>query len=367
MKFSARTVRTSRYPVLIGEGALEHLQKELKGFWKMKSQILILTDANTRRFCLPELLNRLPLLEEATVLSVDAGEEKKSLLIAEYLWKELGSHHADRASLLINLGGGMVTDLGGFVASAYHRGISTIHLPTTLIGQIDAAIGGKTGVNINSLKNQVGTFYSPHGVYVWPGFLITLPMAQVRSGLAEVAKAALIQDEQFWRWLTRKPLLQILEIPFTEPFWKEVLLRSIRIKMDIVKQDPFERNRRKLLNFGHTIGHAIESFSLRRETLVLHGDAVAAGMLCEGFLSLHKTALDPLQLEEMIRWILPGFGKFPLLEENGAAYLDLMQHDKKNRQQEIRFTLLSGIGKGKINQACTPGQIHEALSAYDTL
>lgn len=367
MKLSARTVRTFRYPVLIGEGTLEHLQKELKGFRKMKSSILILTDTNTRRFCLPELLNHLPELEEASVLNVNAGEETKNLLTAEYLWKELGSLHADRGSLLINLGGGVVTDLGGFVASAYHRGIVTIHLPTSLIGQIDAAIGGKTGVNMNSLKNQVGTFYFPRGVYVWPGFLTTLPVAQIRSGLAEVAKSALIQDAQFWRWLIRKPLQQILEIPLTEPFWKEVLLRSIRIKMEIIKQDPYERNRRKLLNFGHTIGHAIESLALRRETPVLHGDAVAAGMLCEGFLSLQQTLLDPLHQEEMIRWIIPGFGKFPLLQENEAAYLDLMQHDKKNRQQKIRFTLLSGIGKGKINQVCTPGQIHEALAKYDTL
>lgn len=367
MKLSARTVKTSKYPVLIGEEAMEHLRKEIREFRRMRSRILILTDSNTSRFCLPELLKRLPVLEEADALSVDAGEESKSLLTAERLWKELGALHADRNSLLINLGGGMVTDLGGFVASAYHRGIHTIHLPTSLIGQVDAAIGGKNGVNMNSLKNQVGSFYFPRGVCVWPGFLNTLPVEQVRSGMAEVAKTALIGDEQFWRRLTRRSWKQLWEIPFSGPFWKEVLLRTIRIKMEIVKQDPFERDRRKLLNFGHTIGHAIESLSIRRETPLLHGEAVAAGMLCEGFLSLHHTGLPPARFEEMVRWILPAFGKLPSLEENADAYLDLMRHDKKNRQQEYRFTLLSGIGKGIINQACTPDKVRKALTNYDTL
>ncbi len=346
---------------------MEQLQKELKNSRKLKSRLFILTDTNTQRFCLPELFAHIPELEAATVLSVDSGEEVKTLRTAEYLWKELGSHQADRSSLLINLGGGVVTDLGGFVASSFHRGIDTIHIPTSLIGQIDAAIGGKTGVNIDVLKNQVGTFYAPRGVYVWPGFLRTLPIEHVRSGLAEVAKTALIRDEQFWRWLSRKPVQQIQETPFSENVWKEILLKTIRIKLEIVRHDPFEKNERKLLNFGHTIGHAIESLALRRETPVLHGDAVAAGMLCEGFLSVLRTGLDPLQLEEISHWVIQGFGKLPLLQEDEAVRMDMMQHDKKNRQQEIRFSLLSEIGKGKINQVCTPDQIREAFATYYNL
>lgn len=367
MKFSVRTVNTSRYPVLIGDGILEHLQKDLKGFLKMKSRLFILTDTNTKRFCLPELLNHVPELKAANVLSIDCGEEVKSLRATEYLWKELGSLHADRNSLLINLGGGVVTDLGGFAASTYHRGINTIHIPTSLIGQIDAAIGGKTGVNVDVLKNQAGTFYAPRAVYVWPEFLTTLPLNQVRSGLAEVAKTALIRDEQFWRWLTKRPLQRILEIPFTDNFWKDILLKTIRIKLEIVRYDPFERNQRKLLNFGHTIGHVIESLALRREVPVLHGDAVAAGMVCEGFLSCQRTGLDPLQLEEITNWIIQGFGKLTLFREDESVGMNIIQHDKKNRQQEIRFTLLSEIGKGKINQVCTHDQIHEAFTTYYNL
>jgi len=360
-------VNTSKYPILIGGGTMEQLQKALTGYRKLKSRLFILTDANTHRFCLPELLRHIPEMEEATVLSIDIGEEVKSLRTAEYLWKELVSNQADKSSLLINLGGGVVTDLGGFVASSFHRGIDTLHIPTSLIGQIDAAIGGKTGVNMDMLKNQVGSFYAPKGVYVWPEFLKTLPLEQVRSGLAEVAKTALIRNEQFWLWLSRKPVQKILEIPFSDNFWKDVLLKTIRIKLEIVRHDPFERNQRKLLNFGHTIGHAIESQALRRETPVLHGDAIAAGMLCEGFLSVERTGLDPLQLVAINGWILQGFGKLPLLQEDELVRMDMMQHDKKNRQQEIRFTLLSSIGQGKINQVCTPDQIRDAFGKYYNL
>ncbi len=367
MKLSVRTVNTSKYPVLIGDGILEQLRKRLKESRKLKPKLFILTDSNTNRFCLPELLKHIPELEDAIVFTVDTGEEVKSLRTAEYIWKELVSHQADRSSLLINLGGGMVTDLGGFVASSFHRGIDTIHIPTSLIGQIDAAIGAKTGVNIDALKNQVGSFYAPKGVYVWPGFLKTLPVEQLRSGIAEVAKTALIRDEQFWRWLSRKSLQKILEIPFSENFWKELLLKTIRIKLEIVRHDPFERNQRQLLNFGHTIGHAIESLALRRETPILHGDAVAAGMLCEGFLSVQRTGLDPLQMAEISNWIIRGFGKLPLLQEDEAVRMDMMQHDKKNRQQKIRFTLLTGIGKGKINQVCSPDLISDAFGKYYTL
>ncbi|MBE0647204.1 MAG: 3-dehydroquinate synthase [Bacteroidales bacterium] len=367
MKLSVRTVNTAKYHVLIGDGIMAQLQKELKGIRKLKSKLFILTDANTQRFCLPELLSHIPELEEATVLSIDSGEEVKSLRTAEHLLKVLGSHHADRGSVLFNLGGGVVTDIGGFIASLYQRGIETIHIPTTLIGQIDAAVGGKTGVNMELLKNQVGTFYAPRGVYVWPGFLKTLPPEQIRSGLAEIAKTALIRDRQFWRWLSRKPVQRILEMPFSDNFWKDLLLKTIRIKLEIVTHDPFERNQRKLLNFGHTIGHAIESLALRRETPVLHGEAVAAGMICEGFLSVKRSGLDPLQLDEITGWILQGFGKLPLLQEDEAVRMDMMQHDKKNRQQEIRFTLLSEIGKGRINQVCTPEQISSAFATYYNL
>ncbi len=364
MKLSARTVKTERYPIHIGEEVFAVLQKELNRYRKHKSAIFLLTDTNTLRFCLPALVSKCPELEEAIIITIDSGEENKTLRNAEYLWKELAGKHADRHAVLINLGGGMVTDLGGYVASGFHRGIDTIHIPTSMIGQIDASIGGKTGVNLDGLKNQVGTFYFPKSVYIWPGFLATLDPKHLRSGIAEVAKTALIRDEQFWRWLTHRSVEEILALPFEERFWKDLILKTIRIKLEIVSQDPFEHNQRKLLNFGHTIGHAIESLALQRDTPVLHGEAVAAGMICVSFLSVEQTGLDPTELQSIIAWIMPGFGKLPLMYEDESVRMDLMQHDKKNRQQEIRFTLLSRIGQGKINQVCDPEWIRDAFRNF---
>ncbi|MFH1159999.1 MAG: 3-dehydroquinate synthase [bacterium] len=364
MKLSARIVKTERYPVCLGEEAFVHLEKELARYRKSKSPVFILTDSNTLRFCLPVLTDRCPELRQAQVLTVEAGEDRKTLSSAEFLWNELARLQVNRQALLISLGGGMVTDLGGFVASGFHRGIDCIHVPTTLIGQIDAAIGGKTGVNLDSLKNQVGTYYSPRGVYCWPGFFATLGKDQLRSGLAEVTKTALIRDERFWRWLSRKPVEEILSIPFTENGWKEILLQTVRIKLEIVRQDPFERNRRKLLNFGHTVGHAMESLALRRGTPVLHGEAVAAGILCECFLSEQLAGLDPGQSTTIVNWLLKGFGKIGISSGDVPELLALMGHDKKNRNQELRFTLLSRPGQGKINQSCDPARIVGALTRY---
>ena len=364
MKLSTRIVRTERYPIHIGEDVFVALQKVINRSRKQKSTLFLLTDTNTFRFCLPELLSRCPELEEAEVFTIDPGEESKSLRNAEYLWKELAGKQANRHTMLINLGGGMVTDLGGYVASGYHRGIDTVHIPTSLIGQIDASIGGKTGVNLDGLKNQVGTFYFPKGVYVWPGFLTTLDPAHIRSGIAEVAKSALIHDEKFWRWLTNRTIDEMISVPFEENFWKDLILKTIRVKQEIVGHDPFEHNQRKLLNFGHTIGHAIESIALQRETPIHHGEAVAAGMICEGFLSVEHCDLDPIQLQEIIAWLMPGFGKLPLMQEDESVRMDMMQHDKKNREQEIRFALLSRIGQGKINQVCDPASIRDAFQNY---
>jgi len=364
MKLSARTVKTERYPIHIGEEMFVALQKVVHRYRKQKSALFLLTDTNTFRFCLPALISRCPELEEAVVVTIDPGEENKTLRNAEYLWKELAGKQANRQAVLINFGGGMVTDLGGYVASGFHRGIDTLHIPTSLIGQIDASIGGKTGVNLDGLKNQVGTFYFSKGVYIWSGFLNSLDPTHLRSGIAEVAKTALIHDEQFWRWLTHRSIEEILALPFEEKFWKDLILKTIRIKQEIVSHDPFEHNQRKLLNFGHTIGHAIESLALQRDTPILHGEAVAAGMICEGFLSVEQTGLNPIELQAIIAWLMPGFGKLPLMHEDESVRMDMMQHDKKNRQQEIRFTLLSRIGQGKINQVCDPATIRDAFQNY---
>jgi len=367
MKLSARIVKTERYPVYLGEQAFTHLEKELIRFRKSKSRIIILTDENTHRFCLPVLIDRCPVLNETPVLTVGAGEDHKTLFSAEFLWKELMRLQANRRSVLINLGGGMITDLGGFVASGFHRGILCNHVPTTLIGQIDATIGGKTGINLDSVKNQVGTFYAPVGVFCWPGFFSTLPVEQLRPGLAEVAKTALIRDERFWRWLSRKSAGEILSVPYSDTVWKEILLQTIRIKLEIVRQDPFERNRRKLLNFGHTIGHALESLKLIKGSPVHHGEAVAAGMICECYLSEQITSLDPVASKGIVSWLLSGFGKISISSGEIPDLIALMDYDKKNRNREFQFTLLVRPGQGKIHLSCSHEQITEALLRYQEL
>ena len=364
MKLSARIVKTEHCPVILGEEVFDCLGKELGRIRKGHSQIFVLTDRNTLQHCLPILKERCPSLDQATVLTVGPGETVKNLHTAGFLWDQLAGHLAGRRSLLINLGGGMITDLGGFVASCFHRWIPCIHVPTTLIGQTDAAIGSKTGINLGLLKNQLGTYYTPRGVYCWPGFFSTLEFHQLRSGMAEVAKAALVRDERFWHWLSGKPLGELLSIPSSGNHWKELLLRAIRIKLEIVRHDPFELNRRKLLNFGHTIGHAIESLMLGKGTPVLHGEAVAAGMICEIFLSEQVSGLDPAPASGMIRWLADGFGKAGLGLEDIPELLSLMDHDKKNQGREFRFTLLARPGQGKINQPCDREQIAHAITRY---
>ena len=274
-------------------GSLQSLNISLGEFRPVPSKIFILVDENTRFHCLPELLSRSTFLTHAAILEIPSGEEHKSIETAVHLWKDLMQNCAGRHSLLVNLGGGVISDLGGFVASTYHRGIPYVNIPTTLMAQVDAAIGGKTGLNIGGVKNQAGTLCLPKAVFICNGFLKTLEKTDIANGFAEIIKYALIGDPVMWDKIKRLPLNDLLfKMPSGDAVLTELTERSIKIKHDIVEQDFREKNVRKVLNFGHTFGHALETLSMRDgNTPLSHGQAVAMGMLFEGRLSFKLTGL----------------------------------------------------------------------------
>lgn len=318
----------------------------------------VLVDENSKELCLPKLLLAVPELNGAEILEIESGEEHKDLDTCQGLWRALIELNARRNSILINLGGGVITDLGGFVATVFKRGIPFINVPTTLLGQVDAAIGGKVGVNFDSLKNQLGQFSMPEGVLVYPDFLKTLDERQVRSGFAEVVKHALIGDAVIWTELTKiePELSQIL--PFVR--------RAVAIKQEITDKDPLEIGLRKILNFGHTSGHAMESVALEQSLDLLHGEAVAAGMCVELYLS-RKLGLGTKDSDQIAQRIVSWFGKLAWVDQNRDAIAAKMWQDKKSRGTELNFTLLSQIGIAEYNVVASEEEVMDALTYYSNL
>jgi 3-dehydroquinate synthase len=362
MQQTSRITKVHRTHIGTGDGALVQLGRFLVANRMNRNKIFILTDANTHHLCLPVLLEQLPVLNHAAVLEIPAGEAVKSLQTAETLWLELLSKGADRDTLLINLGGGVVSDLGGFVASGFKRGIRYINLPTTLIGQADAAIGGKTGVNLGSLKNQVGSFYLPVAVFLYPRFLETLPFEHLRSGFAEVVKSALIGDAVIWHRIEKQGGGRILEMPLNSAFWRETLEKTVSQKLKIVRDDFTERKQRKKLNFGHTVGHALETFlnGAGGEGL-LHGDAVAIGMVAEGYLSHKKCGLPMEEFRKMDAFLRATHHADIFKPHDIPQLIEQMYHDKKNAGGTIRFSLIRMPGVAVVDVVCTEAEIAEAL------
>ncbi len=316
------------------------------------NQIFILTDEQTSSF--PAQLG----LCAYPTLTIASGESHKSIQTVMDIWNFLIAHGATRSSLLINVGGGMVTDLGGFAAATYQRGIDFMNIPTTLLAMVDAANGGKTGCNYNGLKNAIGVFRMPVHTQIEPFVLNTLPFREIMSGLAEMIKHALIADEQEW-----KMLLSIHpDTDFTSDDFRQRVIASIAIKDRIVLQDPTEQGIRKTLNFGHTIGHAIESLSIDNGTDLPHGYAVMYGMLAELYLSHIRMGLDAKVVSQLSHFIITNYGKINISCRQYDRLLAIMRHDKKNlRTGEINFTLLKKIGDPIINQTATDCEITEAL------
>ncbi len=317
----------------------------------------ILTDETTHRLCLP-LVQGLKCLEGASVISIAAGDTNKSLDSVSHVWAELQRLGATRHSLLVNLGGGMVTDLGGFAASTFKRGLAYINIPTTLLSMVDASVGGKTGINFGGLKNEVGVFSEARSVFLDTTFLGTLDAENLLSGYAEMLKHGLISTTEHWAELLR---FDPVEPDGTE--LRRLLAKSVAVKERIVEEDPTEHGIRKALNLGHTVGHAFESLALRRKP-VLHGYAVAWGLVCELYMSVAKTGFPVEKMRQTVRYIFDNYGRMPITCDDYPTLLELMTHDKKNTAGRINFTLLGDIGDIRIDQTATRQEIEESLDFY---
>ncbi len=316
------------------------------------SKAVLLVDANSEKYCLPQLgVSGFP------IIRIRPGEQHKTLRTCEYIWQQMLELGMDRHSLLINLGGGVVGDMGGFCAATYFRGIPFVQIPTTLLAQVDASIGGKLGVDLNWVKNAVGVFQNPKAVLVDPSFLATLPAKELLSGFAELLKHALIADEATWKRLKTLENLSHLD-------WEATLETSLLIKREVVLKDPFEKGLRKVLNFGHTVGHAIESWVLSTGLPLTHGEAVAAGMIAESYLSCKHCGLKKQNLEEIVSLIRRFYPPIRFSDRDFNELLNLMKKDKKNREGSISFTLLANIGDARYDQFVDDEDIQEALAYY---
>lgn len=347
----------SKQEVIICQNFTTELQQKISAH--SYDKIFALTDEHTCRFCLP-LLEGIPCLKEAEPIVIGPEDIHKNLETLAYVWNQLSSRGATRHTLLINLGGGMVTDLGGFAAATFKRGISYINIPTTLLSMVDAAVGGKTGINFNDLKNEIGAFYPADQVLIDSEFLKTLDIQNLLSGYGEMLKHGLISNQAHWS--------ELLTFDFNQIDYSKLqtlIGQSVKVKEDIVEKDPYEQNIRKALNFGHTIGHAFESFALKSEHPVLHGYAVAWGMVCELYLSHLRCGFPKEALRTTIQFIKENYGSLYFTCDDYDALYNLMKHDKKNiASGVINFTLLGGVGDIRINQTASQEEIYELLDFY---
>lgn len=318
------------------------------------SETVLLADENTRAYCLPLLLKKIPALETALTLEIPAGENFKTIDTCRLLWETMLERSIDRSALFINLGGGVVSDLGGFTAAAYKRGIAFINIPTTLLAQVDATIGGKLGVDFHAAKNVIGFFKNPGAVFIHPAFLETLPEAQLSSGFAEMLKHALISSPAHWEIVKSVNPLRVRK-------WEGLIAASLLVKKKIVEKDPYEKNIRKALNFGHTLGHAFESAALHEGRPLLHGHAVALGMMCETYLS-HRLAQFPEKvMRGVVDLLLLRYRKYFETSTLENGWRQWLAHDKKNAGGNYNFTLLKSIGKPQINVHCADKDLREAV------
>ena len=321
-------------------------------------RIFVLTDETTQQLCWPKIKN-FKALKNSTPIIIKATDTHKNLDTLSQVWQALSNGGATRHSLMINLGGGMVTDLGGFAESTFKRGIDFINIPTTLLAMVDASVGGKTGINFGGLKNEIGVFSDSRFVIINTQFLDTLDHDNICSGYAEMLKHGLISDERTWAELVTfnldNPDLSQLQ---------RMVAESIKVKERIVEADPHEHGIRKALNLGHTMGHAFESFAMRRGTPILHGYAVAYGLISELYMSARKTAFPTDRMHQTVRFIRENYGTLNITCDDYPTLIELMHHDKKNTSGIINFTLLGNVGDIRINQTANEEEIKEALDFF---
>ena len=324
-------------------------------------RLFVLVDETTEKLCLP-VVAEFACMQGAQKIVIGATDQHKTLESLAHVWSELQQGGATRHSLMVNLGGGMVTDLGGFAASTFKRGIAYINIPTTLLSMVDASVGGKTGINFGGLKNEIGVFNNARSVILDTVFLKTMDHENILSGYAEMLKHGLISDERMWAELV--VFLDNLESLDHLDHLCRMVADSVAVKQRIVTEDPTEQGLRKALNLGHTAGHAFESLALERKKPVLHGYAVAWGLVVELYLSHLKTGFPLDKLRTSINLIFRYYGQISITCDDYPRLLELMHHDKKNEGQAINFTLLGGIGDIRINQTATEDEIKEALDFY---
>jgi len=317
---------------------------------------IVFADENTAELCLPLIEEYLP--RDTPVIVVPPGETNKHLGTCKDMWEDMFAAGVGRRWCAICLGGGVLEDMSGFVASTYKRGIDFLQIPTTLLSMVDSSVGGKLGVDFNNLKNSIGLFANPIAVWIDPVFLQTLPAREVRSGYGEIIKHGLIADAAQWQQL--KTVTDL-----SEPDWASIIPASVDVKRAIVLEDPFEKGLRKALNFGHTIGHAIESYWLETDRRLFHGEAIGAGMMMEAWLSVKLAGLTEPDLEEITDYCLAIYGHQTIPDEAWEELLALMRQDKKNEDHRINFTLLDAPGKARINATAEAALIREAIGWYN--
>lgn len=326
----------------------------ITGFLSQKtySRIALLTDSNTVTFCLPLIVNTLSGIE---AIIIPAGEEHKNLQSCQLVWEQLTRQQLDRHSLVIVLGGGVLGDLGGFCAATYKRGIDFVLMPTTLLAQVDASVGGKLGIDFLNYKNHIGVFCEPAATLISPAFLKTLPERELRSGFAEVIKHCLISDKAMWDTVRSKS--------FQSQDWDVLIQHSVNFKSEVVKNDPKERGLRKVLNFGHTVGHAVESHFLNSNNRIFHGEAIAIGMIAEAFIAWKKDLITESELIQITEYLKKTYSAVAL-PTNRSGILELMSQDKKNRGNRILMALTEGIGRAKWDVEVSLEEIGASLDYY---
>ncbi len=331
--------------------SLDDFEKEIHSAFQNYTRVFLLMDMNTQVYCFPEFQKAFPASVKIETIVINPGEESKSIVQAEQIWKQLFEANATKSDCLIALGGGVVSDLGGFVAALYKRGINYFIFPTSLMAMTDAALGGKTGVDFLQIKNSIGVLYAPEKIMIATSFLKTLNEREYKNGLAEIYKHAIIADDSLWIDLK------------SNNFNYEILLKSIAVKAKVVNNDFYEKGERKILNFGHTIGHALESYALINNMDMLHGEAIVVGMMIEAELAFNAGILTQAIKEEIVNVLSTKFTKANLSKVDFKALSDFLLQDKKNTDK-ICFSLPSKIGKCEINQFFSLEEIKKATLVY---
>jgi 3-dehydroquinate synthase len=332
------------------------ISESLPAFLKANSytKIQVIVDENTFKYCYPAIK---PFLGKHNLVKIKSGESEKNLYTCQKIWQAMTDNELDRHSLVINLGGGVIGDMGGFCASTYKRGIDFIQIPTTLLSQVDASVGGKLGIDFQGLKNHIGVFQIPNAVLIDADFLNTLSYSELRSGFAEIIKHCLIMDGKKWEEIRRKD--------FEDQDFTDLIAHSVNIKQHVVEADPTEKGLRKILNFGHTLGHAIETYFLGKPKLhLLHGEAIAAGMICEAHITFKRGMIDQKTLENIEEFIFSVYGKAIIKDADIEPIIALTSQDKKNKGKEIRFSLLEGAGKCGYDISVSKWEMKKALEYY---